>query len=71
MNYLASLILLAVEMDQPLAFTILSKLMEDEYFKLEDLYGGSNPIPMKKVFDISDQIVGWLHGKEPALGLHF
>jgi hypothetical protein len=38
MNYLASLILIGVEFDEALAFTILTKLMENDGYKLASLY---------------------------------
>lgn len=38
MNYLAALILIGVEMNEPLAFTIFVKLMDEEGYKLSGFY---------------------------------
>ncbi len=56
MNYLAGLILIGVNMQEGVAFTILLKLMEGEGFNLHELYGHS----LKLLFEFSDCVYSWL-----------
>lgn len=65
MNYLAAMILIGVEMNEPLAYTILVKLMDEEGYKLSGLYEKE----MRKLFEISEYLEQWIHAEEPEIEL--
>jgi hypothetical protein len=66
MNYLTALILVGVNMQEDLAFTILVKLMEGEGYELSGMY----EITLRKLFEFTDSIYSWLLGKEAQLEVH-
>jgi len=56
MNFLVALILVGVDMDEFLAFTILDKIMLGEGYNLSGLYESS----LSSLYVMSDHIYSWL-----------
>jgi hypothetical protein len=63
MNFLAAMVLLGVNFDLKLAFSIFVHLLEDSQFRLKNFYDQE----MTKLQEIADSISIWLAGEEPKL----
>jgi len=63
MNYLAALILVAVRMDEALAFSILIRLMEGAKHNFARLYEPK----LLLLFELTDTVYAWLLSEEPIL----
>lgn len=63
MNYLAAIILVGVEMQEAVAFTILIKLMEGQNHSFARLYEPQ----LQLLFELTDSIYAWLLTEEPKL----
>lgn len=63
MNYLAALILVAVKMEEALAFSIMIRLMEGAKHNFARLYEPK----LQLLFELTDTVYAWLLIEEPRL----